>query len=131
MKALAAEVYEPLREVPGLTLHVSRIYRDARYAHGLPYKDSLWFSIRHDGGYWAQLPCLYFDLHPDYYGYGFGVIFPRADAMQRFREGIAARPDEFLDLAAKIRRDTAFPTTARPTGGKNRARIRGWIPIFS
>lgn len=49
-------MFAPLQDVPGLALHVSRIYRDARYAHGLPYKDSLWFSIRHDSGYWAQLP---------------------------------------------------------------------------
>ena len=55
MKELAAAVYEPLRAEPGLALHVSRIYRDARYAHGRPYKDSLWFSIRHDSeAYWAE-----------------------------------------------------------------------------
>ena len=109
MKALGAAVFEPLRDEPGMALHVSRIYRDARYAHGLPYKDSLWLSVRHDdGGYWAERPCLYFDLHPDYFGYGFGVIWPRADAMQRFREAIAARPDEFLKLVRKIQKDTGF-----------------------
>jgi uncharacterized protein (DUF2461 family) len=41
MKALGEAIYEPLREIPGMALHVSRIYRDARYAHGIPYKDSL------------------------------------------------------------------------------------------
>ena len=108
MKELGTAVFAPLQEVPGLSLHVSRIYRDARYAHGLPYKDSLWLSIRHDGDYWAQLPCLYFDLHPEYFGYGFGVIWPRADSMERFRQGLAERPDEFLELAEQIRKDTGF-----------------------
>ncbi len=103
MKALGEAVYAPLQNVAGLTLHVSRIYRDARYAHGLPYKDSLWLSLRHDGGYWAQLPCLYFDLHPDYYGYGFGIVCPASACMQAFRDGLAARPDAFLALAAEIR----------------------------
>ena len=111
MKALGEAAFAPLQEEPGMALHVSRIYRDARYAHGLPYKDSLWFSIRHDGAYWAQLPCLYFDLHPEYFSYGFGVIYPRADAMQRFREGIAARPEEFLRLANQVQRDTGFSIT--------------------
>lgn len=108
MKALGEAVYEPFRDTPGLMLHVSRIYRDARYAHGLPYKDSLWLSIRHDEGYWAQLPCLYFDLHPDYYSFGFGVVSPTAAAMQTFRDDISARPDHFLDLAETIRAATGL-----------------------
>ncbi len=108
MKELGAAVFAPLQDVPGLALHVSSGCLDARYAHGLPYKDSLWFSIRHDSGYWAQLPCLYFDLHPDCYSYGFGIVSPKADAMQRFREGLEARPEEFLKLAARVRRDTGM-----------------------
>ncbi len=109
MKALGETVYAPLREKdPGLSLHVSRIYRDARYAHGIPYKDSLWLSVRHDGGYWAQRPCLYFDLHPDFYGYGFCIVAPGAAAMERFRKQIAEKPDEFLNLAKEIHRKTGF-----------------------
>lgn len=108
MKALGEAVYEPLRDIPGLRLHVSRIYRDARYARGLPYKDSLWLSLRHDGDYWAARPCLYFDLHPDFYGYGFGVVYPSAASMERFRRMITGRPDEFLQLAADIQRSTGF-----------------------
>lgn len=118
MKALGEAVYAPLRDVAGLTLHVSRIYRDARYAHGLPYKDSLWLSLRHDGGYWAQLPCLYFDLHPDYYGYGFGIVYPASACMQAFRDDLAARPDAFLALAAELKTsaglDIAGDTYRRP-----------------
>ncbi len=111
MKALGEAVYEPFREIPGLCLHVSRIYRDARYARGLPYKDSLWLSLRHDGDYWAACPCLYFDLHPDYYGYGFGVVYPSAASMERFRRMLTDRPDEFLQLAADVQRATGFPVS--------------------
>lgn len=111
MKALGAAVYAPLQQVPGMALHVSRIYRDARYARGLPYKDSLWLSVRHDQGYWAEAPCLYFDLHPDYYSYGFGVIYPRAEAMQRFREMLDARPDEFLTLVEQVQKEVGLPIT--------------------
>ena len=109
MKELGAQVYAPLQAAdPGLQLHVSRIYRDARYAHGLPYKDSLWFSIRHDRGYWGEHPCLYFEVLPESYGFGFGLPWPRADAMQGFREAIAARPEPFLELLAQTERDTGL-----------------------
>lgn len=109
MKELAEAVYEPFRAEPGMALHVSRIYRDARYAHGRPYKDSLWFSIRHDSeAYWAEKPCLYFDLNPEGYSYGFGVIYPKAAAMETFRQDIAARPDAFLELVQKTEAATGM-----------------------
>lgn len=109
MKELAAAVYEPLRAEPGLALHVSRIYRDARYAHGRPYKDSLWFSIRHDSeAYWAEKPCLYFDMNPEGYGFGFGVIYPKAEAMNRFRQAAAERPEAFLQMVAETEAATGF-----------------------
>ncbi len=109
MKELGAAVYAQFQSEPGLSLHVSRIYRDARYANGIPYKDSLWLSLRDDGGYWAQRPCLYFDLHPDYYGYGFGVVSPEAAAMERFRALLSAQPEEFLTLAKRTEQETGFP----------------------
>jgi len=108
MKELGGALYERMADVPGLALHVSRIYKDARYSHGLPYKDSLWLSVRMDTDYWAEHPCLYFDLHPDYYGYGFGVIYPGSAAMQTFRDRIADRPDDFLRLAAETERATGL-----------------------
>lgn len=109
MKELAAVVYEPFRAEPGMALHVSRIYRDARYAHGRPYKDSLWFSIRHDSeAYWAEKPCLYFDLDPEGCSYGFGVIHPRADAMERFRKTLLERPEAWLDLVDRTEKTTGF-----------------------
>ena len=109
MKALGSQIYGPLQAAdPALELHVSRIYRDARYAHGLPYKDSLWLSVRHDRGYWAEHPCLYFEVRPESYGYGLAVPWPRAAAMEAFRQGAAERPDEFLALVAQTERDTGM-----------------------
>ena len=131
MKALAEAAYAPLAKIPGMHLHVSRIYRDARYAHGLPYKNSLWFSIRHDEAYWVECPCLYFDLHPDYYGYGFGVIAPRADAMQRFRDGIEARPDEFLKLAANMQENTGFEISGDQYRRRKPCKDRRLEPYFN
>ncbi len=131
MKALGEAVYEPLRDVPGLRLHVSRIYRDARYANGIPYKDSLWLSVRHDGSYWAQLPCLYFDLHPDYYGYGFGIVYPEAAAMERFRTLIAERPDDFLNLVKKTKKATGFDVTGAQYGRKKPCPDERLAPFYN
>lgn len=39
MKALGAELFEPFAQEPGNLLKVSRIYRDARLHHPLPYKE--------------------------------------------------------------------------------------------
>ena len=46
MKALGKELFEPFMETPGNVLKVSRIYRDARMHYPVPYKESLWISIR-------------------------------------------------------------------------------------
>jgi len=108
MKALGDDLFARFSDEPGLGLHVSRIYKDARYSHGLPYKDSLWLSIRLDTDYWAQHPCLYFDLHPDFYGYGLAIVYPGSAVMQAFRDRISARPDEFLKLTAEAERATGF-----------------------
>ena len=50
MKALAAEIAPAFAHVPGLGLHVSRIYRDMRMHPSTFYKDSLWFCFRRSGG---------------------------------------------------------------------------------
>ena len=60
MKQLAAEVFEPFRDMPGMLCKVSRIYRDARlpgYAER-PYKDSLWLCIRRECLSWSEHPAL-------------------------------------------------------------------------
>ena len=41
-------------------MKVSRIYRDARFAHAAPYKESLWLCIRRGETYWGEEPSLFF-----------------------------------------------------------------------
>ena len=71
MKALGKDLFQPFLERPGNLLKVSRIYRDARLHHPLPYKESLWICIRQDVAWWAENPCLYFEINPDRVHYGF------------------------------------------------------------
>ena len=64
MKALGAHLYEPFKDEVGILCKVSRIYRDARMHPPVPYKESLWICIRRDVEWWADNPCLYFEINP-------------------------------------------------------------------
>ena len=72
-KALGKELFQPFVDRPGDLLKVSRIYRDARMHHPLPYKESLWICIRRDVQWWAENPCLYFEIRPEGISYGFFI----------------------------------------------------------
>ena len=112
MKALGKDLFAPFLERPGNILKVSRIYRDARMHHPDPYKESLWICIRQDVEWWAENPCLYFEIRPEGISYGFFLWHPPVSAMEDFRREIAARPEEFLDLIAKTEADTGIRISA-------------------
>ena len=112
MKALGQDLFQPFLDKPGNILKVSRIYRDARLHHPDPYKESLWICIRQDVEWWAENPCLYFDIRPEGVSYGFSLWRPRVSKMEEFRQTIAARPDEFLKLISDTEQATGIPVTA-------------------
>ena len=98
MKELGQELFQPFLSRPGNLLKVSRIYRDARMHPQEPYKESLWICIRQDVDWWAENPCLYFEVNPEGVDYGFFYWHPPTATMEEFRRRIAARPDEFLTM---------------------------------
>ena len=102
MKALAQEVFAPFRDVPNMAFKVSRIYKDARMHPAVPYKESLWLSMRPDGLAWSEQPTLYFEIRPEAYSYGFILWKPRAEMMEKFRGMLLARPDEFPALIEQV-----------------------------
>ena len=111
-KALGKELFEPFLEKSGELLKVSRIYRDARMHHDVPYKESLWICIRQDVEWWAENPCLYFEINPEGVDYGFFFYHPRPAVMKEFRKQIAAQPDEFLSIVRKVEEATGLPIYA-------------------
>ena len=116
MKALADEVYVAFTDRhPDLDLicKVSRIYRDARLHHPDPYKESLWLCIRQDVEWWAENPCLFFEINPEGVSYGFTLWHPRTAAMEEFRKYISAYPDEFLRLISRTEAAVGQPVTAQ------------------
>ena len=112
MKALGKELFVPFMDKPGNLLKVSRIYRDTRLHHPLPYKESLWICIRQDVQWWAENPCLYFEIRPEGVTYGFVLWRPRPSAMETFRKEIAADPKPFLKLIRDTEKAAGKPITA-------------------
>ena len=112
MKALGKELFEPFLERSGDVLKVSRIYRDARLHHPLPYKESLWLCIRQNEE-WYENPCLYFEVNPEGMDFGFSIWKPRPATMEAFRRYIAAKPDEFLAMVDQVESATGQKIHAR------------------
>ena len=131
-KELGGELFTPFIDKPGELLKVSRIYRDARMHYPLPYKESLWICIRQDVEWWAENPCLYFEINPEGVDYGFFIWKPRVSAMTDFRAAISAKPEEFLELIEKTEKATGIPIHAecykrpKPTGDKRLERFFAW-----
>ena len=132
MKELGQELFEPFRDRPGNIVKVSRIYRDARMHPPEPYKESLWICIRQDVEYWAQNPCLYFEITPNGATYGFFFWQPPTAAMETFRKRIAAEPAPFLELIRKTEAAVGVPVTAqcykrpKPTDNPDLAPFFAW-----
>ncbi len=131
-KALGAELFAPFLDKPGELLKVSRIYRDARLHHPLPYKESLWICIRQDVPWWGENPCLYFEINPEGVDYGFFIWQPRTETLNQFRAEISREPDRFLKLIAETEKATGVPITAeeykrpKPTQDERLARFFAW-----
>ena len=111
-KALGAELFRPFVDKPGELLKVSRIYRDARLHHPLPYKESLWICIRQDVDWWAENPCLFFEINPEGIDYGFFIWKPRPAVMKAFRKTISAEPRKFLEMIEAVEAATGQQITA-------------------
>ena len=112
MKALGWELFGPFVDAPGNLLKISRIYRDARMHHPVPYKESLWLCIRQDVQWWAENPCLFLEVNPEGIDYGFFIWQPRVATMDQFRRHIAAQPDAFLELIRQAEEKTGMAITA-------------------
>lgn len=131
MKALGADLFQPFLERPGSILKVSRIYRDARLHHPEPYKESLWICIRRESEWWAENPCLFFEIRPEGVNYGFSLWRPKVTAMQEFRSRIAARPEEFLTMLDSVQKAVGMEVTATCYKRPKEAPIPELQPYFA
>ncbi len=131
MKELGKQLFEPFLDKPGNLLKVSRIYRDARLHHPLPYKESLWICIRKDVEWWAENPCLFFEITPDGLSYGFIMWKPRVATMEQIRKDIAAQPRKFLKLIKDTEKATGVPISAEVYKRPKEAPLPELAPYFA
>lgn len=131
MKALGQDLFRPFVDKPGNLLKVSRIYRDARLHHPLPYKESLWICIRQQVDWWAENPCLYFEIRPEGVSYGFCLWHPKVSTMEEIRKDMAARPREFLQLITDTEAATGVPVRADLYKRPKAAPIPELAPFFA
>lgn len=106
LRALAAQLGQEMgEEYPdlGLEVKVSRIYRDARRLYGRgPYKEHLWFSLRRPSEREGANPSFYFELAPEYYGFGMGCYDPTPVTMAKLRARVDRDPKPLEDLARRL-----------------------------
>ena len=131
MKALGKDLFRPFMEKPGNLLKVSRIYRDARMHHDTPYKESLWICIRKDVEWWAENPCLFFEVCPEGVSYGLIWWHPKPAAMEAFRKRIAENPKAFLDVIKKTEKATGLPVSAELYKRPKTAPTEALAPYFA
>lgn len=132
-KALGSDVYDLVTEqYPdyGLSLKITRIYRDARRLHGRdPYKDHLWLSLEVPREDWTGDPVFWFELEPSQFSYGMGYYAPRAMTMDKFRKRLDTHPEKFLPLAKKLDKSPFVlesKTFKRPKKADIDARLFDW-----
>ena len=131
MKALGQDLSQLIANRPGNLLKVSRIYRDARMHHPLPYKESLWICIRQDVDWWAEHPCLFFEICPEGVTYGFCLWHPKTATMEQLRQHWAANPKEILDLLEQTEAATGVPVSADLYKRPKEAPSEALAPLFA
>ena len=123
-RALAADTVDCLKlRHPELdfSLHISRIYRDARRLFGRgPFKDHMWFSVGYAIEGWHSGPMFWFEIGAADFSYGMGFYSATPEQMAQFRRNVDANPARFERLAKKIDKNPLFKITgeeyARPKG---------------
>lgn len=104
------EAFEEKRPDLQLTVHMSRIYRDARRLYGKgPYRDYLWFSL-HDARYlkWSGSPSFWFDIGVERWSYGLGCWDDSQGLMKKVRAKILADPAGILELDRMLKEQGEF-----------------------
>ena len=113
--ALAEEIHQTMaREFPeeNFTLHVSRIYRDARRLFGRgPYNDHLWFTVFNAENRFTEGPMFWFELSPAVFSYGLGFFDVSAAETEAFRKRVDADPARFERLAGDAMKMRGFRVT--------------------
>lgn len=89
---------------------LSRVRRDTRYTRDKAlYRDHVWITFgRARQERFAERPVYYFEITPEYYGYGCGYYQASSSEMQLAREMILREDKLFLEAYHAVKRQTNF-----------------------
>ena len=89
---------DPYFEVtPAINKTISTIHRDTRFSRDKsPYKSTVWITFKRPSQDWKDAPAYFFELSLDSYRYGMGFYSASKDAMDKFRERIDQKSEEFF-----------------------------------
>ena len=108
VKALGWQVLEALQErfdQEAFSLHISRIYRDARNLRGRgPLNDHMWFSVGRTSRVYAAEPQFFFGVEARCCEWGLGFWNASADTMDRWRKSIDANPQRLSRIVRTVNR---------------------------
>ena len=113
---------------------IAEILADARRLHGRgPYKDHLWFCVERPAEDWTTRPTFWFELGPDYWGYGMGCWMARPMDMAKLRARIVRDPKPMEKLTKALRGQTEFTlggdTYKRPKAGAPSELLAPWFQM--
>jgi len=109
--------------IPGRV--VSRIHRDTRFSRDKsPYKTTMWLTFKRPLKEWRDAPAFFFEIAPAFYRYGMGFYGASKDTMDRLREVIDRRPDEFRQAVAFLAGEGRFV----PEGEQYRRMLKDDLP---
>ncbi len=85
-----------LETKPAVGKTISRIYRDTRFSRDKSlYKSNMWVTFKRPGEGWKDTPVYFFEIFPDWYRYGMGFYSASKQTMDKLREMIDTKPEEF------------------------------------
>ena len=88
---------------------VSRVRRDTRYTHDKSlYRDHAWITFGRKKGEFAERPCFYFEISPEFWGYGCGYYHAPPAEMRLAREMMLAEDKLFLDAFRAVENNPQF-----------------------
>lgn len=98
-----------LETTPAIGKTISRIHRDTRFSKDKsPYRSNLWIAFKRRTDDWKIHPCFFFELFPDWYRFGMGFYGATRQTMDRLREVISERPQNFLNEIAFLEKQNMF-----------------------
>lgn len=90
-------------------MHVSRIYRDARFCKGKSiFRENMWCSYSRVKDLYKSLPAFYFDISANGFEYGCGFYAASTECMNALREMILSDSPLFTEAEEVFRKQRTF-----------------------